>query len=309
MLKPTLFPDDDAKVPGPIFPRGRRLGVDVAEVKDRAEDALEDAADSLWLQRLARAGLVARGLLYVVVGVLASQVAAGHDETRADKQGALQAVVRQPFGRLLVLLLAVGFAGYAMWRFVEAAVGPADEVEDTAKARLKRVGYFLRGGLYTLLFASAVRLFIWSNSMATSKTAEADWTARVLDWPGGMWLVQAVGLGAIGAGLYIGWRAVSGKFRKRLKALEMGPAVRVWVCGVGTVGNVARMLIALLIGAFLIAAARSHDPEQAVGIDGALRRLAERPYGSTLLVLVATGLAAYGVYSFAEARYRRVGGH
>jgi hypothetical protein len=110
------------------------MGVDVDEVKEKAEDALEDAADSTWLRRLARAGLVARGLLYVVVAVLASQVAAGHNEARADKQGALQAVVRQPFGRALMLLLAVGFAGYAAWRFVEAAVGPADQ-PDTNKVK------------------------------------------------------------------------------------------------------------------------------------------------------------------------------
>ena len=121
--------------------------------------------------------------------------------------------------------------------------------------------------------------------------------------------MQGAGLVAIGAGLYIGWRGLSGKFRKRLKSLEMGPAIRLWVRAVGTVGNVARMLIALMIGVFLIAAARQHDPDQAVGIDGALKRLADRPYGPTLLVVVALGLAAYGVYSFAEARYRRVGGH
>jgi hypothetical protein len=284
------------------------MGVDVDQVKDRAEDALEDAADSTWLQRLARAGLVARGLLYIVVGILATQVAAGHNEARPDKQGALQAVVRQPFGRLLVLLLAVGFIGYAAWRFVEAAVGPAGEPNST-KCKFKRVGYFLRGGLYLFFFGSAVKLFIWSNSVAASETAERDWTARVLDWPAGSWLVQGAGLVAIGAGLYIGWRGLSGKFRKRLKSLEMAPAVRVWVRGVGTVGNVARMLVALMIGVFLIAAARHHDPNQAVGIDGALKRLAEQPYGPTLLVVVAIGLAAYGVYSFAEARYRRVGGH
>ncbi len=283
------------------------MGVDVEEVKDKAEDALEDAADSTWLQRLARAGLVARGLLYVVVGVLATQVAAGHNEARPDKQGALQAVVRQPFGRLLVLLVAVGFAGYAAWRFVEAAVGPADE-PDSTKSKFKRVGYFLRGGMYTFFFGSAVKLFIWSNS-ASSEGAEADWTARVLDWPAGTWLVQGAGLVAIGAGLYIGWRGLSGKFRKRLKSLEMDSAVRWWVRAVGTVGNVARMLVALMIGVFLIVAARTHDPEQAVGIDGALHRLAARPYGPTLLVVVAIGLAAYGLYSFAEARYRRVGGH
>ena len=286
------------------------MGVDVDEVKEKAEDALEEAAGSIWLERLARAGLVARGLLYVVVGILATQVAAGHDEVRPDKQGALQAVVRQPFGRILVLLLAVGFAGYAAWRFVEAAVGPADQQgDDGAKMKVKRVGYFLRGGLYAFFFASAVKLFIWSNSVAGNEGAEADWTGRVLDWPGGTWLVQAVGLGALGAGLYIGWRGVSGKFRKRLKALEMGSAVRVWVRAVGTVGMVARMLVTIMIGVFLIAAARQHDPNQAVGIDGALKRLADRSYGPTLLVVVAIGLGAYGLYSFAEARYRRVGGH
>ena len=286
------------------------MGVDVEEVKDKAEDALQDAAESAWLEKLARAGLAARGLLYVVVAILAAQVAAGHNETRADKQGALQAVVRQPFGRMLVLLLAVGFAGYAAWRFVEAAVGPAGQPDaGRAKDKFKRVGYLLRGGLYTFFFGSAVRLFIWTNHAPANDGAEADWTARVLTWPGGTWLVQAAGLGAIGAGLYIGWRGVAGKFRKRLKSLEMGPAVRRWVRVVGTVGMISRMLIALMIGVFLIAAARQHDPNQAVGIDGALRRLADRPYGPTLLVVVAVGLAAYGLYSFAEARYRRVGGH
>jgi hypothetical protein len=286
------------------------MGVDVDEVKEKAEDALEDAAESSWLENLARGGLVARGLLYVVVAVLATQVAAGHNEARPDKQGALQAVVRQPFGRILVLLLAVGFAGYAAWRFVEAAVGPADQPDDdSAKMRFKRVGYFLRGCLYTFFFGSAVKLFIWSTSVATKEGAEADWTGRVMEWPGGTWLVQAAGLVALGAGLYIGWRGVSGKFRKRLKALEMGSAIRAWVRAVGTVGMISRMLVTLTIGVFLIAAARQHDPNQAVGIDGALKRLADRPYGPTLLVLVAIGLAAYGLYSFAEARYRRVGGH
>jgi hypothetical protein len=282
--------------------------IDVEEAKDKVEDALEDAAESTWLERLARAGLAARGLLYVVVAVLAIQVARGHKDARADKQGALQAVVRQPFGRILVLLLAVGFAGYAIWRFVEAAVGPRDE-DDPRKAMFKRVGYAARGVLYTFFFASAVKLFIWARNAGTTEGAEADWTARVLDWPGGTWLVQGAGLVAIGAGLYVGWRGLSGKFRKRLKAVEMGRAERLWIRGVGTVGMVARMLVTLLIGVFLISAARLHAPEQAVGIDGALKRLADRSYGPLLLALVACGLAAYGVYSFAEARYRRVGGH
>ncbi len=282
--------------------------MEVDQVKDRAHDALEDAADSTWLERLARAGLVARGLLYVVMAILAVQVARGHDETRADKQGALQTVLHQPFGRLLILLLAVGFAGYALWRFVEAAVGPADE-NDERKANFKRLGSAARGGLYAFFCGSAVKLFIWSNEVAAAERPEADWTARVLNWPGGTWLVQAVGLGFIGGGLYVGWRGLAGKFRKRLKSLEMGQAERRWIRWIGAVGMVARMLVMVMIGVFLIAAARSHDPNQAVGIDGALKHLADRSYGPGLLVLVAFGLAAYGLYSFAEARYRRVNGH
>ena len=282
--------------------------MDVEEAKERSHDALEQAAGSAWLERLARGGLVARGLLYLVVATLAVQVARGHSEARADKQGALQAVVRQPLGRLLVLLLAVGFAGYAVWRFVEAAVGPPDE-SDSRKAMFKRVGYAARAGLYAFFFGSAVKLFIWSKQADASQNAPEDWTARILDWPGGTWLVQVVGLVAVGAGLYIGWRGLSGKFRKRLKSIEMGPVAQRWVRGVGTVGMVARMLLTVAIGVFLVAAARQHDPGQAVGIDGALKRLAAHPYGPVLLVLVAFGLASYGLYSLAEARYRRVAGH
>ena len=284
------------------------VDLDAGEVKERSQEALERAAHSTWLERLARAGLVARGLLYGVVALLAVQVAYGHRDARADKQGALQTVVGQPLGRLLVLLLAVGFAGYALWRFVEAAVGPPDE-PDRRKATFKRVGYAARAALYAFFCGSAVKLFIWANKAGANENAEADWTARVLEWPGGTWLVQVAGLVVMGAGLYMGWRGLSGKFRKRLKSLEMGPAARGWVRGIGTVGNVARMLVTLLIGIFLIAAARQHDPTEAVGIDGALKRLADRSFGPLLLVVVAAGLAAYGLYSLAEARYRRVAGH
>lgn len=285
-----------------------RVGVDVDEIKDRSEEALERAADSVWLERLARAGLAARGLLYVVVAALAVQVARGHRDTQADKHGALQTVVRQPLGRVLVLLLAVGFAGYAIWRFVEAAVGPAGERDD-GKTKFKRVGYAARGALYAFFAASAVKLFIWSGQATAAENAEADWTARVLNWPGGTWLVQATGAVVIGAGLYIGWRGVSGKFRKRLKSLEMGKGERQASRVVGTFGMVARMLITIVIGVLLIAAARHHDPGRAVGIDGAIKRLADRSYGPTLLILVALGLGAYGLYSFVEARYRRIAGH
>ncbi|MEA2933336.1 MAG: hypothetical protein QOI56_2121 [Actinomycetota bacterium] len=281
------------------------MGARVEDVKDKAEDALEDAAESSWLERLARAGLVARGLLYVVVAVLATQVAAGHNEARADKQGALQAVVRQPFGKVLVAILAVGFAGYALWRFVEAVIGPRDE-KDARKATVKRLGYAARGLLYAGLFASTAKLLVGANKWSDNETATTDWTARVLSWPGGRLLVAAVGVGVIGAGLYIGWRGWKQKFARKLKSHEMDTGERKWVLRLGTVGNLARMVVSVVIGVLLVAAAAQADPHEAVGLDGALRRLAARRFGPTLLAFMALGLAAYGLFSLAEARYRRL---
>lgn len=274
------------------------------EVVDDCIDALETASRSTWLERMARWGLVVRGLLYFLVAFLAVRVAGGNWGARADKEGALQTVLRQPLGRALLVGFAVGFAGYALWRFVEAAVGPPD-AEDSAKNRFKRVGYLARGVLYSALFVSAVKVLIWSTEAPPPE--QAIWTARVQQWPGGTWLIGLTGAVVVGAGVYMGWRGLSGRFRKRLKSIEMGPTSRRWVTGAAVVGMAARMAVTVLIGVFLIAAATRQDPSEAVGIDGALKRLAARSYGPALLTALALGLAAYGLYSLAEARYRRVG--
>jgi hypothetical protein len=262
-------------------------------------------ADHDWFKRLARFGMVARGVLYVVVALLALRIATGDFDERADKQGAMQAVVRQPFGKVLIAILAVGFAGYALWRFVEAAIGPKGE-KDARKAMLKRLGYAARGLLYTGLFATAVKLLVGANEGEDRENAATDWTARVLGWPGGRFLVAAVGIGVIAGGVYIGWRGVRRKFAKKLKGYEMEPGERKWILRLGTVGNVARMVVFSIIGVLLLVAAAQADAHQAVGIDGALRRLAAADFGPVLLGVVALGLAAYGLYSFAEARYRRL---
>lgn len=284
---------------------GMRARGNVEELKERSGLTLGRAADSTWLERLARAGLAARGVVYVVVGLLALQVARGDRQERADRQGALQAVVRQPLGRVLVLGLAIGFAGYALWQFVEAAVGAKDE-DDARKALAKRVAHAARGLLYTGFAWTAAKLFIRANGESSSNP-QADWTARVLHWPGGPVLVAAIGVGVIGGGLFEGWRGLRRKFRTRLKSLQMSPAERRWILRFGAAGMVARMVVSVLIGVFLIAAAVQHQPGKSVGIDGALKALADRSFGPPLLAVVAAGLIAYGLYSFAEAKYRRVG--
>jgi len=275
------------------------------DLVDQAEDVAEDMASHDWFKRLARFGMVARGTLYLVVALLALRIATGDFDDRADKQGALQAVVRQPFGKVLIAALAVGFAGYALWRFVEAVIGPPNE-KDRRKAAFKRLGYAARGLLYTGLFASTVTLLVGANEGESRENAATDWTARVLSWPGGRLLVAAVGLGVVGAGLYVGWRGWKQKFAKKLANHEMDSGERKWILRLGTVGSIARMVVFVLIGVLLVAAAAQTDPNAAVGVDGALRRLAARPWGPTLLSSVALGLAAFGLFSLAEARYRRL---
>ena len=185
-------------------------------------------------------------------------------------------------------------------------MGPTDEA-DAPKAALKRAGYLARAGLYAAFFASAVRLVVWSRR-TSSNSAAVDWTARIFRWPGGKWLVGAVGLAVVAGGLYIGWRGVSRHFRSHLKTGEMSRVERRWIVGFGTAGMIARMVVTTLVGAFLVLAAGQHDPGQAGGIDGALRRLAGTPPGPPLLLLLAAGLTCYGLFSLAEARFRRVGG-
>lgn len=273
---------------------------------ERSDDVADKVAGKDWFERLARWGLAVRGLMYLLIALLAVRVAAGDQDERADKQGALQAVVRQPLGKVLVAVLAVGFAGYALWRLVAAVRGPTGE-QDHRKATFKRIGYAGRGLFYLFLFATAVRLIVANSGESASEQAP-DWTARVMGWPGGRLLIAATGLVIVGSGLYVGWRGVSHKFRKHLKGYEMTPAQRRVILWLGTVGNMARSIVFMLIGVLLLVAAIRHDPTEAVGIDGALRRLTARFYGPALLTGIALGFAIYGLYSLAEARFRRVEG-
>lgn len=282
-----------------------RAAARASDVKDRSKEKAEAVAGSTWLAGLARWGLAVRGGMYLVVALLALRVATGDRSERPDKEGALEAVAHQPLGRLLLALVAIGFAGYAFWRFTEAVVGEGDE-DDGRKEALHRIGYAARGVLYCVLFAATLRYVLSADEAPGSGNAEADWTARVLAWPGGTWIVALAGLGVVGAGLYVGWRGLSEKFRKHMDEAEMSRVEQRWICRLGVVGMVARMAVFSLIGVFLTAAAFQHDPREAVGIDGALKRLASRSYGSLLLGVVALGLAGYGLYCLAEARYRDV---
>jgi hypothetical protein len=267
-----------------------------------AQKSGEHVAQSRWFEWLARAGFVARGLIYVIIGILAVKLALGAGGTTTNQQGALKTVAHQPFGKALLTLVAVGLAGYALWRFVRAALGHGPEDSDSGFDRLAAFG---SGIVYAGLCVIAVEVLRGSASSSGSGNASKT-TAGVLGWPGGTWLVGVAGAVVIGIGLFQGYRGISRDFLDDSKTERMSRAVRSVVTWLGIVGYLARMIVFALVGIFLIKAAVEYDPNKAVGLDGALAKIAHASYGPILLGIVAAGLIAFGVYSLADARYRRI---
>src|ERR671938_1335297 len=263
-----------------------------------ARKARSDArAGRGWYAVLARTGLVAKGVSYGLVGVLAVALAVGAGGQATSRQGALQKLASHGFGKVVLALLALGFAAYAIWRFVQAL---ADE------EWAKRAGYVGRGVIYAGLTASAVKILLGSGG-GQSQTGKAHkTTAMVLSWPGGTSLVGIAGAVIVGVGLWNLYRGLSRKFEDRWRTGEMGEQARKWGGRAGLVGHVARAVVFSLIGIFLVKAAIDYNPKDAIGLDGALRKLADASYGPYLLGLTAAGLIAYALYCFVDACYRDV---
>ena len=262
------------------------------------------AGQSPWVERLGRAGLVAKGVMYAVVGILAIKVALGGREESPDRQGALDAIAQQPFGRGLLVLLALGLAGYALWRLAQGFLDRDNEGEGP-KGLVKRGSAIARAGWYGLL---AVLTFdrVLERSSKSGSSNEQQTTAGVFDLPLGRYLVYGAGLAFLGAAAFNGYRAVTCKFNKKLKTAEMGDAEEAAATGVGILGHLARMVVFGLIALFLLRAAWEFDPKKARGLDGALLEISQQAYGGLLLGAVAVGLLAYALYCFVQARYRRI---
>jgi hypothetical protein len=270
---------------------------DLGAKAKREGDNLAGAKPLGWL---ARAGLVARGLVYLIVGVLALELALGVGGKAANQQDALKAIAEQSFGRLLLVLVAIGLAGYALWRLTRAAVGHGAEQRDSATDRIAALG---SGVAYGILGVTAVEIIASSNS---SSGTPKETTGGILGWSGGAVLVAIAGAGLIGVAAYQAYKGLGKKFLEDAKTGEMSKSVRKGYTALGVFGHVARAVIFGLIGYGLIKAAIDYNPKEAIGLDGALRQLADSSYGPALLGLVAAGLAGFAIYSMADARYRKV---
>jgi Domain of Unknown Function (DUF1206) len=258
------------------------------------------AANSPAVHALARAGLVARGIIYVLIGWVAILIAAGHSSREADQEGALQLLAGKPYGMVSLWLLGIGFVGYALWRFSEAAFGVTGE-GNGARPRLKSL---VRG----LVYAGFAYLTFQVISGAHSSQAgrQQDVTASVMRHAGGRWLVGIVGLIVVIAGVALVAQGIRRKFMRYLETSRMSPRARRIVEWLGAIGTTARGVVFALAGALVIDAAVTYSPSKAGGVDKALLTLRDQPFGQFLLGLAAVGLIIFGIYGLCEARWRRV---
>lgn len=276
----------------------------VRDAVDRARDTAHEASPGLiWL---GRCGLAAKGVVYVLIGIVAARAALGTGDQTIDSHGALGRIAQMPLGAWLVGAIALGLAGYTLWRCVQALLDTEHKGSDL-KGLWVRGAYLLSAAIHATLLLTALRMFLGSGGEpGSSDGAAQDWTARLLDQPFGPWLVAAVGLGLIASGGFQIFRAVSAKFRDRLQTAHMSEREQRFAIWAGRFGHLARGVTFGVMGGFLVLAAFRQEPGEAKGLAGALNSLAEQPYGPQLLVAVATGLAFYGLYMFVEARYRRI---
>lgn len=270
---------------------------DLSRKARREGDELAGARPLGWL---ARAGFVARGLVYLIIGVLALKLALGDGGKATNQQGALQTIADRPFGKTLLILVAIGLAGYALWRLIRAAVGHGAEQWDSGPDRLVALA---SGIAYGILCVTAVKIL--TDSITSSGTPK-EATAGVLGWSGGTLLVAIAGAVLIGVAGYQAYKGLAKKFLDDAKTGGMSPGVRRGYTALGVFGHVARAVIFAFVGYGLIKAAIDYDPQEAIGLDGALRKLAHATYGPALLAVVAAGLAGFALYSMADARYRKV---
>jgi hypothetical protein len=265
----------------------------------RATRSARRASHSPAAHFLARAGLTARGVIYILVGWVAVLVALGHSSSEPDQQGALQLLAGKPYGLVSLWLLAIGFAAYALWRLSEAAFGVSGE--PGTGPRLKSLA---RAVIYAGL--SYLAFTVIAGKAGSQSGKQQDITANAMHHPAGRLLVGIVGLIVVICGIVLVVEGLRKKFMKHLETSRMRPQTRRAVKLLGMTGTIARGVVFGLAGVGVIAAAITHKASESGGIDKALLTLRNQPFGEFLMLLAALGLLIFGIYGLCEARWRKV---
>jgi hypothetical protein len=268
-----------------------------------APDAIRtarQASDSRVVHFLARTGLTARGVIYVLVGWVTALVALGHSSREADQQGALHLLAGKSYGLVSLWLLGIGFAGYALWRLSEAAFGVAG-APPGAGPRLKSLA---RAVIYAGL--SYLTFTVISGTDRSQAGRQQDITATAMRHTPGQVLVGVAGLIIVACSIVLVLEGARKKFMKYLQTFRMSARMRRVVELLGMTGTIARGLVFALAGVLVIDAAVTHKASESGGIDKALLTLRDQPFGEFLVMLAALGLIVFGAYGLCEARWRKV---
>lgn len=264
-------------------------------VAEQAEAAAREAGPSV--ERLARMGYAAHGIVYVLIGIIAAQAALGKRGV-TDQRGVFVEILQRPGGKVMLGALGLGLLAYALWRFVEAALDPE---RDGAG---KRAMYALSGVIHVGLGLTAARLALGSPGGGGSGSDA--WTARAMGVPGGRWLVGLVALGIAAFGIQQIVKAYRSELDRRLDLSRLSPPARTWAVRGARAGLAARGVVFGMVGFFLLQAGLHRNPGESRDLSGALSALHGAAYGPWILGLVALGLIGYGVAELLKARYRRI---
>jgi hypothetical protein len=255
-----------------------------------------------WVEKLARAGYAAKGVTYILVGVIAVMAAFGSGDADGSK-GVLGGVADGTFGSILVGAVGIGLIGYSLWNFWRAVVDPENEGTD-GKGIAKRIFFGVSGVIHASLALFALRAAFSGGGGGGEDGGTQGMVAMALGWPGGQLLVGAVALGIIGFAVYQLIKAYKADLSDMLMWGQMNDKERKTATIAGRLGMTARGVAFALVGFFIALAAWNHNPDEAGGLNKALETLGG--FGPWVLGLVAVGLAAYGVYMFVKAKYRRI---
>ena len=261
----------------------------------------EDRND--WMTRVARIGYLAKGVVYICVGLFSAMAAFAGRAKASDSRAALEKISEQPFGRVMLATLAVGLLCFVVWRLIEVIVNPG-EYRSGVKALLNRVRALFSAAIYSGITLAAVRTVMGdSDGGGGSDRTARDSTAKLMATPYGSWSVILVGVGLIGYGIFQWHRAYRRSYERKLNLSTLSPDQHCWVTRICSFGLAARGFVFAIAGVFLIQAGLRSDPGEARGLSGALDALRGEAYGPILFAVVALGLAAYGVYCCVKGRY------
>ncbi len=266
--------------------------------------APESADLSDWIEPAARIGYTAKGVVYVLVGLLTGKAVLGMGGDVEGSEGVLLAIVRQPFGRVLLATVALGLSCYAFWRFAQAIKDPDGSGDEDVKSWMRRGYGFVSGLLHAGLVLLAVRMIISGGSGGESGGSTESKTAELMSQPFGRTMVVIVGLIIIGVGIRQFYRAYAASFKKTLALHEISRTARTWFVRVARWALTARGIVFATIGILLAVAGVKADPSQAAGFEDAMRTLESATYGPWLFAFVSLGLFFYGIFQFGKAKYR-----